>query len=145
MPKLSRRHLLTGAAAVSVGAVAGAIGLSQVPSSELGRATLRRLAGPFLMADAEFDRFFSDFMTAAGAPGGLKAGVLRVAEAIPGGPRLLAKATGASESYEGFERALLTGFVTQTTFLQRETPTTPISYLGASGACSSPYARFEDV
>lgn len=135
----TRRQLLVLAGGASVLALGAGAGLMSVSSSDLARATLQRLAGPFAMADAEFDRFFGDFAAEAPVPAGFKAGVFRTAEALPGeGPRLAAAAVGASETLEAFERRLLTSFVTRTTYLQAAGR--PVTYLGAREACSSPFA-----
>lgn len=136
----TRRQLMALAGGASVLALGAGAGLATVSSSDLARATLRRLAGPFVMADAEFDRFFGDFLAEARAPTGLKAGVLRMAEALPGGVRLVSAAPGAGAGFEVFERKLLTSFVTRTTYLQAGPSGAPITYLGVRDACSSPFA-----
>lgn len=122
-------------------ALGAGAGLATVSSSDLARATLRRLVGPFAMADAEFDRFFRDVVAEDRVPSGFKAGVFRVAEALPGdGPRLVAAAAGASDTLEAFERRLLTSFVTRTTYLQAGAGGGPITYRGPMAACASPFA-----
>lgn len=122
-------------------AVGAGVGLATVSSSDLARATLRRLVGPFAMGDAEFDRFFRDVVAEARVPSGFKAGVFRVAETLPGdGSKLVARAAGASDTLEAFERRLLTSFVTRTTYLQAHASGTPITYRGLVEACASPFA-----
>lgn len=141
MSSPTRRQVIVLAGGASLLALGAGAGLAMVSSSDLARATLRRLTGPFVMADAEFDRFFRDLVAESGAPSGLKAGVFRVAEALPWeGPRFVAAAAGASDTLEAFERRLLTSFVTRTTYLRSRASGAPITYLGANVACSSPFA-----
>lgn len=140
----SRRTIL---AAGAVGALAvaggGAIAIGASGREELVRSVLRRLVGPFVMADADFGRMVAAIDKRTGFPQGYKLHLVSSLERAGWSAEAMAAApAGIRGDFEMLERSILTEFVTKTTFLQGETPgTEPVTYLGPQ-PCSSPFADF---
>ncbi len=149
MPRpVSRRQALAlgiGGAAIAAVGGGGAIVSARLDKTDLARAVLVRLVGPFRMSPADFTAFVDAFDAAPGFPAGLKGDFLTLAQTPTRGrdvASLLPGQTGAR--FETFERDLLTRFVMSTDLVRgRATPDDEVRYLGLSPACSSPFARFE--
>jgi len=148
MPRpLSRRQALAlGAGGAVIAAVGGgAIVSASLDKTDLARAVLVRLVGPFRMTPADFTAFVDAFDATPGFPAGLKGDVLTLAQTLMHGRDVASLLPGqASAWFETFERDLLTRFVMSTDLVRgRATPDDDVHYLGLSPACSSPFARFE--
>lgn len=141
MARLSRRGLLALGAGGAAAGVAGAAVLASASKTDVARAVLHRLVGPFKMRDEHLDAVIYAFERAGSVPSGLKGGLLQVAETAPGGVVALSKAPGAGRRYEELERGLLTAFMMTTNYLDKTRGQgSEVTFTGLQGACSSPFA-----
>ncbi|ABQ71008.1 hypothetical protein Swit_4671 [Rhizorhabdus wittichii RW1] len=145
MTVIATRRTVLAAGAVGALAVAGggAIAIGASGREQLVRSVLRRLVGPFVMADADFGRMVAAIDRGTGFPQGYKLRLVSALERSGWADAAMAGApAGIRDDFERLERSILTEFVTRTTFLQGETPgKAPVTYLGPQ-PCSSPFADF---
>ncbi|KKC26208.1 hypothetical protein [Sphingomonas sp. SRS2] len=142
---LSRRSLLAGGVAVTViAATGGALLVSGSDKAALVRSVLARLVGPFSMADAEFGKMVAAVDARKLFPQGYKLAALSSLERSGWSDEAMRHAPAAiRDDAAKLERAILTEFVTRTTYMGvADKARDPILYLGPQ-PCSSPFARFE--
>ena len=142
---ITRRTMLAGGAAgAAFAATGGTLLVAGSDMDGLVRSILRRLIGPFAMAQADFDKMVAAVDRKAGLPRGAKLRLMATLEKSGWSADLLAHAPQSiRDRREMIERMVLTEFVIQTTYLQTaDKAHDPITYLGRR-PCSSPFANFE--
>lgn len=143
MHGLSRRALLLGSAGV-IAACAAGLGLSD--EEGLVRATLARMLGPFQIDSADMRFFITDFKNASPMPEGIKADVVRAAQASGTLPLIARLIPPLGRKTEEFRRSLMTAFVLGTDYFEVANPAKDkLSYRGlfTTQACTNPFARFD--
>lgn len=143
--RLSRRSLLAGGVAVTaLVATGGGLLIAGSDKTALVRSILARLVGPFTMAGAEFDKMVAAVDARRLFPQGYKLAAMSALERSGWSPEAMAQAPASVRGdVEKLERAILTEFVTRTTYLANpDKARDPILYLGPQ-PCSSPFARFD--
>lgn len=142
---LSRRSVLAGGAAfTALAAGGGALLVSGSDRHALVRSVLGRLVGPFSMADGEFDKLVAGVDAQRVFPQGYKLAMMSTLERSGWSPQAMDHAPASiRDDVERLERAILTEFVTRTTYMSAaDKARDPILYLGRT-PCSSPFANFE--
>lgn len=140
---LSRRNVL---AALAIAGVGGAGGLALFTGTggepDAIRAILHRLIGPFTMAEADFNRFVTDFAAGNRALKPMEADTLRLLEAVPGAQALAEIAPGFAHQVATFDRKLLTEFALATG-LDGPGNAGQLEYRGLfrDNPCSNPFAQ----
>lgn len=143
--RLSRRSLLAGGVAVTaLVATGGGLLIAGSDKAALARSVLARLVGPFAMDDAEFGKMVAAVDARRLFPQGYKLAIMASLERSGWSPEAMAQAPASVRGdVEKLERAILTEFVTRTTYMANaDRARDPVLYLGAQ-PCSSPFARFE--
>lgn len=142
---LSRRSLLAGGAAVTaLAATGGALLVAGSDKAALVRSILARLVGPFTMAEADFGKMVAAIDARRVFPQGYKLTAMSSLERSGWSAEAMAHAPAAmAGDVERLERAVLTEFVTRTTYMSvADKARDPIIHLGPQ-PCSSPFASFE--
>ncbi|MET0377148.1 MAG: hypothetical protein ABW128_23180 [Rhizorhabdus sp.] len=143
--RLSRRSLLAGgAAAAALATTGGALLVAGSDKEALVRSVLARLVGPFTMADADVASMVAAVDARKLFPQSYKLAVLSSLERSGWSDEAMRHAPAAiRDDADKLERAILTEFVTRTTYMTvADKARDPILYLGPQ-PCSSPFARFE--
>ncbi|WCT73974.1 hypothetical protein PQ455_01700 [Sphingomonas naphthae] len=139
--RLSRRQTIAGLVGGAVVAGTGAVTLAAFDESDLLRAMLHRLVGPFRMKDEDFAAFRAGIERRHGFPGTAKTSLYALAEAAGARPLIDRGPAGPRREMADLERVVLAEFVTHTDYLKQAGRDVDLTYLGR-GPCSSPYAKF---
>lgn len=142
MVAITRRQGL--AALVAGGAAAAWFGWGvAADEGALIRRIIERSVGPFTMNPSQFDEFLYDFHDTYGGQNRIKVAAFRMLSAAGGsGARLVP--VEVQDRHAGFERKVVTHFLTRTDYLKSDETAREVSFVPDIG-CSSPFARFEPV
>lgn len=137
---ITRRQIILGIAGTGIVGVAV---LHTAQQTDLTRALLHRLLGPFEIPEVEFQRFAETVLKARGYPSNWKIGIFTFAEQTGLiNPMLALLPTPLIDGYAQWRRVVMTDFTMATNFFDRQRPAGKLSFTGPVEACSSPFAEF---
>lgn len=142
--RISRRSVLAGIGIAGLGGV-GALAVFAGTGDQRDAiwAILHRLVGPFTMADADFNRFVTDFSVGTRELKSTEADMLRLLEVVPGAQALAHLDHGLAARSAAFDRKLLTEFALATG-LDGFGKGGQLEYRGLfrDNPCTNPFAQF---
>lgn len=138
--KFSRRQLLLGGSASAALASLGGVYVFTGEMVPFIAGFVRHALPGARFADGAAESFAGDFLDVSGADKGKIKQLMHAGRLV--GYDGLDYLFGGNVSYELFKRRVATRFMISSTFFESYDREDPIRYLGISGACANPFARF---
>lgn len=143
MRSLTRRQSI--AALAGGGLAIGTVGVGLLASDETGlvRSILQRSVGRFNMPEAQFSAFVSDLGSGDGWADSGRFTLFRTISSTDPDMMLSHGPAKVRDRFHSYERAVVTNFLTRTDYLKIDPRKENVSFVGDTGACNSPFARFD--
>ena len=138
---LTRRQSITALVAAGGTAALAGFGFLTDHRDNLVRTIIRRSVGPFKMADDQFEALMDDLEEPYDR-GRAKFALYRVVAATDPDTLLKLAPARLSESFQKYERRVVTAFITRTDYLKIRPENDEVTFIGGE-ACTSPVARWE--
>ncbi|KAA9013003.1 hypothetical protein F4U94_16995 [Sphingobium limneticum] len=142
MGALTRRQTVAALIAVGGAAAMAGVGFLADDREELVRTIIRRSVGDFKMADDHFEALIED-LEEPHDKGRVRFALYHMVAITDPDTLLRLAPSRMSESYQKYERRVVTAFLTRTDYLKINPRTDAVTFVGGE-ACTSPFARIAE-